>query len=235
MEHQISRYENLVVEVLTDLPTPSRIPKHPSRIEHIGLIFTLRRRRSHFEVSENGERRLIQQRETLKIPLCDNQFRAEIFNRDDDSLFHSLSCSFQNFKPEIDAEPVADALIERWIEIRDEANSRSSDRVFPMTVNLTIWHIVARYEIGVGSGGDGCGMVPACGGAVGKMLRRLEREDEVDGICVICLDELKNKKKKNGRFGLQMPCLHVFHGNCIEDWLKNSHYCPICRFEVPIQ
>lgn len=83
--------------------------------------------------------------------------------------------------------------------------------------------------------GGECEMIPACGEAVRKMLKRLEREEEEDGDCVICLDELK--KKKNGGFGefaVQMPCLHVFHEGCIQDWLNNSHYCPICRFEMPI-
>lgn len=41
--------------------------------------------------------------------------------------------------------------------------------------------------------------------------------------CSICLDE-----------GMEeiciLPCKHVFHKECIEDWLKRRPTCPTCRF-----
>ncbi|EOY02002.1 hypothetical protein QUC31_013523 [Theobroma cacao] len=57
------------------------------------------------------------------------------------------------------------------------------------------------------------------------MERLLETEN-----CVICLEELKV-----GSDASRMPCSHTFHGDCIEEWLKQSHYCPICRFEMPTE
>ncbi|WRX14880.1 zinc finger protein [Theobroma cacao] len=88
-------------------------------------------------------------------------------------------------------------------------------------------------------------MVPAKESSVKKMLKRVrveggdcdqkggenieERRVKADD-CVICLEELKV-----GSDASQMPCSHTFHGDCIEKWLKQSHYCPVCRFEMPTE
>ncbi|KAG8378033.1 hypothetical protein BUALT_Bualt08G0096100 [Buddleja alternifolia] len=48
--------------------------------------------------------------------------------------------------------------------------------------------------------------------------------------CSICLEEFRG----NGACeGVIMPCKHIFHGDCIKKWLTISHYCPVCRFEMP--
>ncbi|KAJ7951804.1 RING/U-box superfamily protein [Quillaja saponaria] len=54
--------------------------------------------------------------------------------------------------------------------------------------------------------------------------RAISRED---AVCCICLanyadgDELR-----------ELPCCHVFHGECVNKWLKMSTYCPLCRSVV---
>lgn len=83
-------------------------------------------------------------------------------------------------------------------------------------------------------------MVPTKDSAIESMLRRMEREEIMklgeDGCinCVICLEEISREEEgKSERLVLQMPCLHMFHGECINKWLESSHYCPTCRFPMP--
>ncbi|TYG71906.1 hypothetical protein E1A91_D05G417500v1 [Gossypium mustelinum] len=72
------------------------------------------------------------------------------------------------------------------------------------------------------------GMVPAKESLVKEMVRMVRVEDGDQEDCMICLEELEV-----GFYASRMPCSHTFHGDCIENWLKQSHYCPICRFEMP--
>lgn len=46
--------------------------------------------------------------------------------------------------------------------------------------------------------------------------------------CTICLEELVE-----GETALRIPCGHLFHEECVKDWLKKSNECPVCRFEMP--
>ncbi|TYH90985.1 hypothetical protein ES332_A13G086700v1 [Gossypium tomentosum] len=72
------------------------------------------------------------------------------------------------------------------------------------------------------------GMVPTKESLVNEMLKRIKVEDEDIKVCIVCLEQLKV-----GAEAYRMPGSHIFHGDCIEKWLKQSHYCPICRFEMP--
>ena len=48
-----------------------------------------------------------------------------------------------------------------------------------------------------------------------------------DGKCVICIDELEMKETCK-----MINCNHVFHKECIQDWLNVKHNCPICRTSI---
>ncbi|KAK8481439.1 hypothetical protein V6N11_024962 [Hibiscus sabdariffa] len=71
------------------------------------------------------------------------------------------------------------------------------------------------------------GMVAAREASIEEMVKRVEIEAG-DKTCVICLNELEV-----GFEAARMPCSHDFHDDCIKKWLRQSHYCPICRFEMP--
>ncbi|OMO59459.1 Zinc finger, RING-type [Corchorus capsularis] len=46
--------------------------------------------------------------------------------------------------------------------------------------------------------------------------------------CSICMEEFCN-----GEESALMPCDHVYHHSCIVRWLETSHYCPLCRYQMP--
>ncbi|MBA0756224.1 hypothetical protein Gogos_021522 [Gossypium gossypioides] len=69
--------------------------------------------------------------------------------------------------------------------------------------------------------------MPSSESSIKEMIERVKVEAGEED-CNICLEELKV-----GFEASRMPCSHVFHGDCMEKWLKQSHYCPICRFEMP--
>jgi hypothetical protein len=45
--------------------------------------------------------------------------------------------------------------------------------------------------------------------------------------CAICLEEFQ---KNDGVANL--PCNHLFHISCVQEWFKNNTTCPICRDNV---
>ncbi|KAH6767590.1 hypothetical protein C2S52_018573 [Perilla frutescens var. hirtella] len=86
--------------------------------------------------------------------------------------------------------------------------------------------ITHRHIYGVES--DDCHrMVPAAESSF-KLLEEYEVVDE-ESCCSVCLEEM------GGGAALRMPCSHVFHGGCIQKWLRRSHYCPLCRYKMPTE
>ena len=48
--------------------------------------------------------------------------------------------------------------------------------------------------------------------------------------CVICLGEFCDKEKI-----IRLPCLHVFHSDCIKSWFNNHNSCPTCKYKLTYQ
>ena len=49
-------------------------------------------------------------------------------------------------------------------------------------------------------------------------------EEYINDECSICLDKFQKKNIVN-----RLPCRHIFHYNCLRDWLKDNNTCPLCR------
>lgn len=63
-------------------------------------------------------------------------------------------------------------------------------------------------------------MVPASKTAI-ESLKKVWLE----GICLMEFDD--------GTEATSMPCEHVYHQECLVQWLKTSHTCPLCRYPIP--
>lgn len=184
--------------------------------------------------------------ETLRFPLhilrnqeCTNQVLRPIFSR--------LRISPNS----LTAGKAVDDFAKNVVRIRNRASNRGL-HVLPLIAEfrgMLVEHVRDDERVMIRRAlleseselESNCGMVPAKISSVEKMLKRVRVEKEDDSgesivkkrkvkgeDCVICLDEIKI-----GSIASRMPCSHTFHGLCIEKWLHQSHYCPVCRFEVP--
>jgi len=72
----------------------------------------------------------------------------------------------------------------------------------------------------------GQGLSKADISSCGKIVRWdvAERSSETQKQCMVCLSDFAS-----GESLRQLPCNHLFHCGCIEEWLQRSLACPICK------
>ena len=59
------------------------------------------------------------------------------------------------------------------------------------------------------------------------VIEDVNKLDEANKSCMICLEEFKSKEKV-----VALPCLHLFHKKCIKKWMERKKECPVCKFEL---
>ncbi len=47
--------------------------------------------------------------------------------------------------------------------------------------------------------------------------------------CVICLSDFQVGDNVS-----TLPCLHIFHNDCLEKWINQQKWCPICKFDISL-
>ncbi|XP_010779872.1 RING finger protein 165 [Notothenia coriiceps] len=57
-----------------------------------------------------------------------------------------------------------------------------------------------------------------------------DEELDTDEKCTICLSMLED-----GEDVRRLPCMHLFHQGCVDQWLATSRKCPICRVDIETQ
>ena len=67
-----------------------------------------------------------------------------------------------------------------------------------------------------------------------KLNNRTPTKEELnnnDLVCSICLDEFEEDQNLS-EF---KECKHLFHKECIEQWIQTKGTCPMCRHEMDLQ
>jgi hypothetical protein len=54
-------------------------------------------------------------------------------------------------------------------------------------------------------------------------------ENKNNSKCLICLSDFQI-----GDNASTLPCLHIFHSNCLEKWINQQKWCPICKYDVSL-
>jgi len=71
------------------------------------------------------------------------------------------------------------------------------------------------------------GPPPASTTAISQLKRGTIESTETKGECAICKDEFEA-----GVECIEMPCVHIFHPDCLLAWLQIHNSCPVCRMEL---
>lgn len=53
-----------------------------------------------------------------------------------------------------------------------------------------------------------------------------ETDGEADPTCSVCMQSFE------GTYVRTLACGHVFHDTCIDEWVKRTENCPLCRREI---
>ena len=54
-----------------------------------------------------------------------------------------------------------------------------------------------------------------------------DNDHKPKGNCIICLGDFLVKEEVTS-----LPCLHIFHNQCIKVWLRDHNVCPVCKLKL---
>lgn len=57
--------------------------------------------------------------------------------------------------------------------------------------------------------------------------QKLARSDSGCDRCTICLCDYEEQDEVR-----RLPCMHLFHKECVDQWLPTNKRCPICRVDI---
>jgi len=60
-----------------------------------------------------------------------------------------------------------------------------------------------------------------------SQIKDINKLDEEKKKCLVCLENFKT-----GEYTIILPCIHIFHSECIKKWMKAKNICPIFKYKI---
>ncbi|XP_055690023.1 cell surface glycoprotein 1 isoform X2 [Lutzomyia longipalpis] len=60
-----------------------------------------------------------------------------------------------------------------------------------------------------------------------RVSRSTDGDEDNTEKCTICLSQFENDNDVR-----RLPCMHLFHMDCVDQWLVTNKHCPICRVDI---
>jgi hypothetical protein len=62
---------------------------------------------------------------------------------------------------------------------------------------------------------------------IDKLPKKLAIQSDCNNSCVICMDNYKLDQ-----IICELPCKHIYHSECIIQWMKCKNTCPLCVSKI---
>ncbi|PON66848.1 43kDa postsynaptic protein [Parasponia andersonii] len=108
---------------------------------------------------------------------------------------------------------------------KEEEEEYADQSLIIWTVPATKWSIEALKELNHSNGGDEI------------IISWDTTSEQQQQQCSVCMEKLwfEDQYCEDDRKVVQMPCSHVYHKDCVVQWLETSHLCPLCRYAMPTE
>jgi hypothetical protein len=63
-----------------------------------------------------------------------------------------------------------------------------------------------------------------------SVIKEEKKPDENNYQCIICLSAFQV-----GETASSLPCLHLFHKDCLEKWIVRKRSCPVCNYDLSLE
>ncbi|CAH2071274.1 unnamed protein product, partial [Thlaspi arvense] len=116
---------------------------------------------------------------------------------------------------------IVDGFTEGILDLKQREAMSDSPKVARVRVETDVF--VPRFPgVDVNDADVNLAVAPASDEAVENHFETVVVGND-EGVCVICMDTIR---VESGVAAARMPCSHVFHRNCGEEWLRSSGICP---------